>query len=60
MKQRQRMPSGIEIHWSVIVSLALDKEFVVGEMQFGDRHTTEPEMWIEDSEKKITKCYQLF
>jgi hypothetical protein len=44
MKQRQRVPSGIEIHWSVIVSLALDKEFVVGEMQFGDRHTTEPEM----------------
>jgi hypothetical protein len=55
MKQRQRVPSGIDIHWSVIVSLALDKEFVVGEMQFGDRHTTEPEMWIRRFREKDYK-----
>jgi hypothetical protein len=55
MKQRQRMPSGIEIHWSVIVSLALDKEFVVGEMHFGNTHTTEPEMWIRRFKEKDYK-----
>ena len=39
--------------------VALDKEFVVGEMHFGDG-MTEPEMWIRRFREKITKCYQLF
>jgi hypothetical protein len=55
MKQRQRVPSGIEIHWSVIVSLALDKEFVVGEMQFGGTHTTELGMRIRRFREKDYK-----
>jgi len=35
--------------------VALDKEFVVGEMHFGDGHTTEPEMWIRRFREKDYK-----
>jgi cytidylate kinase len=35
--------------------VALDKEFVVGEMHFGDWHTTEPEMWIRRFREKDYK-----
>ena len=37
------------------MAVALDKEFVVGEMHFGDGHTTEPEMWIRRFREKDYK-----
>lgn len=45
----------IEDKFESNMAVALDKEFVVGEMHFGDGHTTEPEIWIRRFREKDYK-----
>jgi shikimate kinase len=45
----------IEDKFECNMVVALDKEFVIGEMDFGDGHTTEPEMWIRRFREKDYK-----
>ena len=49
------MDQTIEDKFESNMIVALDKEFVVGEMHFGDGHTTEPEMWIRRFREKDYK-----